>query len=118
MKVAIVGSREFPDRSLVKDYIHKLWKELETRPTIISGGARGVDAWAEKIASECTLPTDIYPADWDRYGKSAGFKRNKKMVEAADAIVAFWDGESKGTKHTIDLALESSKPLNVYVRRK
>ena len=46
------------------------------------------------------------PADWDLDGKSAGFKRNVKMAEYADALVAFWDGESKGTKHMIETAKE------------
>ena len=45
-----------------------------------------------------------FPADWDKYGKAAGYKRNDEMARNADALIAFWDGKSRGTRHMIDLA--------------
>jgi len=118
MKVAIVGSREFPQKEVVKSYIALMvWnKEGIGDFTIVSGGARGVDTWAEEEAEKLGISTEIYPANWDKYGKAAGYKRNQQIVEAADHIVAFWNGESKGTKHTIDIALEKKVPVTVIVR--
>lgn len=113
-KIAIVGSREFPDETLVREYVAGLEPHAVT---IISGGARGVDSWAEDEAESWSIPTDIYPADWDEHGKAAGFIRNQMMVEEADAVVAFWDGESNGTRHSIKLAMDAGKPLDIYVRR-
>jgi hypothetical protein len=54
-----------------------------------------------------------YPADWDTFGKSAGYRRNEQMAEDADALVAFWDGESKGTAHMIDTMAAMDKPVRV-----
>ena len=109
MKVAIVGSRDYPDLNKVQYYVESLpWDT-----TVISGGARGVDTTAENAAVALRLGVEVHPADWDRLGKSAGYIRNEKMVDAADRVVAFWDGESKGTKHSIDLALRKRKNLEV-----
>ena len=110
MKVAIVGSRAYPHLSKVREYILNL--PLDT--IIVSGGARGVDKCAEKVANSIGLQTEIYPADWHKYGKAAGMKRNQQIVEASDKIIAFWDGESKGTKNTIDSAKKLGKEITVF----
>ena len=55
------------------------------------------------------------PADWDKYGKSAGFIRNKEMVDIADAAIIFWDGDSKGTKDTIERVQNKGIP---YTKKK
>lgn len=114
-RIAVVGSREFPDEKLVREYVAGL---EPNEVTIISGGARGVDSWAEDEAESWGIPTDIYPADWEAHGKSAGFRRNRTMVNEADVVVAFWDGESNGTRHSIKLAMDAGKPLDIYVRGK
>jgi len=101
MKIAVVGSREFKNLKLVQDFV----ANLPAGTTIISGGARGVDTEAEVTAIAHWLPTLIFKAEWDKYGKSAGMKRNADIIAAADEVVAFWDGQSKGTAHTIQLAL-------------
>lgn len=100
MKVAIVGSRDFMFPEMVISYIRTLPKDT----IIVSGGARGVDTWAEKTAKELGMQTEIYPAQWDKFGLSAGIIRNNDIVKAADKVVAFWNGRSKGTLHTIKLA--------------
>lgn len=117
MKVAIVGSRDWKDAQVVIDYI---WA-LEDWTTVISGGARGVDslvqgACNDRIArlGEPNFDFECYPALWDVYGKSAGYRRNADIVKAADRIVAFWDGISSGTKHTIKLAREAGKPVEIH----
>lgn len=103
MKVAIVGSREYPNMKQVLDFVASLPEYTE----VVSGGARGVDTFAQKAAeARWDLDISIFPADWNRHGKGAGYIRNREIVEYADYVVAFWDGKSSGTKHTIKLAKE------------
>ena len=109
VRVAIVGSREYPDW-------HQVYQYVETLPAdavVISGGARGVDRVAVEYARRRRLITEVYPADWETHGKSAGFIRNQTIVERADQIVAFWDGTSKGTADTIRRARAAGKPIMV-----
>ena len=101
--VIIAGSRDFNDYDLlcVKcDYLFQ-----NKKPTaILCGKARGADTLGERYAKEHDIPVNYYPAEWGRYGKSAGYIRNEQMAMNADALIAFWDGKSRGTKHMIDLA--------------
>ncbi len=107
-RLLIAGSRDFNDYNLLKQYI-----KPDKVSTIISGCARGADTLAIQYAKEFNIPVEKYPAEWDKYGKSAGYRRNKIMVDRATAIIVFWDGESRGTKHTIDLAQANNKLLKV-----
>lgn len=100
MNVAIVGSRTFTDYELMKSKCGFVSPE----DCIVSGGARGADSLAKKLSGDIGCHYVEYPADWDTHGKSAGYIRNKDIVDHADIVVAFWDGKSKGTKHTIDIA--------------
>ena len=111
MKIAIVGSRGFPEPERVRAYVRSLKKD----DIVISGGAKGVDSWAVEEAKVQGLETQVFPADWDLFGKSAGYRRNVDIVEAADFVVAFWDGKSKGTAHTIKLAQKAGKPVEVLL---
>lgn len=116
-KVIIAGGRHFNDYELLKekcDYYlqHKL---QEGRVVIISGHATGADALGERYAQERGLFLDAHPADWDKHGRAAGPIRNAEMAEVADALIAFWDGASRGTKNMIDTA--KSKGLKVVVVR-
>lgn len=72
--------------------------------TVLSGTARGIDRIGERWAAERDIPIERHPAEWDKYGKSAGYRRNAEMVKVADALVAFWDGKSPGTENTIAMA--------------
>lgn len=114
-KVVIAGSRGFSNYKLLKETCDKYLREKKKthNVVVISGHARGADSLGEKYASDEDLDLEIYPADWKKYGKSAGFMRNKQMADIADAVIAFWNGESHGTKHMIDIAEE--KGLNVKV---
>ena len=108
MKLSVIGSRSFNNYELLKKII------IEKYPTvkvIVSGGARGADQLAEKFAVEMGLKKEIYLPDWNLHGKSAGFIRNRSIIENCDMVVAFWDGKSKGTKNSIDLAKRILKPV-------
>lgn len=112
MKLAVVGSRNFSDYELLK---HKLDTIHSIKPIsfIISGGASGADSLSERWARENGVPTKIFLPDWDRFGKSAGYKRNVQIVCECDSLIAFWDGQSKGTQHSINLAKEKLKPIAI-----
>jgi hypothetical protein len=116
MHVAIVGSRDFNDESLIKAIIHKLGLQYGTSLTIVSGGARGADTLAENEAKRRGFDTLIFPADWAKHGKSAGFLRNAQIVEAADMVIALFapGPKSNGTSNTVAAALGQRRPLHIY----
>ncbi len=109
-RVAIVGSRAWEDHVMVRDYVYS----LDDDDTVVSGGAKGVDEWAQIYAEERGLKTLIFPADWRTHGKRAGILRNNDIVENCDRLVAFWDGISTGTQHSTGLARKSGKPALVF----
>lgn len=104
IKLAIVGSRDFPYPWIISEYLKR-----KTFHEIVSGGASGVDTFAQEYAEVYGYPTTIFYADWKKYGKSAGFIRNKQIVEYATDVVAFQYDNSNGTQHTINLAQEAGK---------
>jgi hypothetical protein len=110
LKIAIVGSRGYPNLDEVHNYVVN---NFEHGDVLVSGGARGVDAAAERTAQELHLETLIFLPDWNTYGKSAGFIRNQDIIKNADRVVAFWDGKSRGTQHSMNLAKQYNKPLEV-----
>ena len=116
MKLAIVGSRNFTDYSKMCEFINKKY-DLSKIDTIVSGGARGADALAEKFAADNNLKLIVKEAQWDLYGRAAGPKRNKLIVEEADCVVAFPTPSSTGTYNSMKLAKQTGKPLEVcYVQ--
>jgi len=80
---------------------------------IVSGTARGADSLGAKYAKERGYTVKEFAPQWDKFGKSAGYKRNAEMADYADALIAFWDGESKGTNHMINLAKEKNIKIKV-----
>ena len=110
MRIAIVGSRGFRELYRVRAFV----SELPEGTTVISGEAPGVDREAKRAALARGLPYEGYPADWETHGLKAGFLRNRVLVEKAEAVVAFWDGSSRGTKHSIDLARKAGKKVTVF----
>ena len=114
-KVIIAGSRSFSNYKLLKRVCNKFLrnKRKTHNVIIVSGGARGADSLGEKYSDEEGFDLEVYPAQWDKYGKRAGFRRNEQMAEIADALIAFWDGKSHGTKHMIDIM--NNKNLEVRV---
>lgn len=81
---------------------------------VVSGGARGADAFGEEWARDRRVPVRVFPADWNRHGRAAGPIRNREMAEYADALVAVWDGESRGTKNMIEEATKRGLKVHVY----
>jgi len=112
MRIIIAGSRNFKDYERLKESCDKLLVN-RTSVEIVSGTARGADALGERYAEEKGFKIKRFPAQWDLHGKSAGYKRNLEMADYADALIAFWDGKSKGTQHMINIA--QSKGLKVRV---
>ena len=112
VKIIVAGTRDFNDYALLKEKLDKVLAHFG-KFEVVSGKARGADSLGERYARENDLPIAEFPAEWDKYGKSAGYRRNAEMADYADGCVVFWDGESKGTGHMIDLAKE--KELNLAI---
>jgi hypothetical protein len=112
MKTIIAGSRNIKSYSTVLKAIKASGFEITE---VVSGGARGIDRLGEIWGVKNDLNVERFLAQWDKYGKSAGYRRNVEMANYAEALIAIWDGESKGTKHMIDIATE--KGLKVFVHR-
>ena len=115
LKVIIAGGRDFTNTQYAADALVNLVEEdkLPDTFTIISGNARGADKVGEYLAKLYELPLEIYPADWNQHGKQAGYIRNTQMADIADALVAFWDGKSRGTAHMISTMQKQHKPVFV-----
>lgn len=115
VKVIIAGSREFNDYNLLKSYCSKMLSNLVDKHeiVIVSGTAPGADRLGERFAREFGFGLERYPADWNTYGKSAGYKRNHQMAEVADYLIAFWVNGSKGTGHMVNIMQDMDKPVRV-----
>ena len=111
MKVIIAGSREIEDMKEVEAAIKESGFSITE---VVSGTARGVDCLGEKWAMENDRRLAVFRAEWETLGKAAGFIRNRRMAEYADALIAVWDGKSKGTMNMIDNAEELD--LFIYVK--
>ena len=111
MKVIVAGSRSIADIKVVTQAIEESGFEVDE---VVSGTARGVDTIGEEWAKSKGIPVKKFPADWNGLGKRAGFVRNAEMADYADALVAVWDGKSRGTENMIEQA--KKKGLKVYVK--
>ena len=111
MKIIVAGGREFNNKEIIFRCLDSVGIKKEY--TIISGHATGVDSMAELYAKERGLTLEIYPAQWDKYGKKAGPMRNHEMACNGDALIAFWDGSSRGTKNMLRHAV--TKRLSIIV---
>lgn len=104
LKVIVAGSRTFNHPRLLDKVLNQYRLFQFNFSELIHGGARGADTLAMLWAEEKEIPVRCFPADWDKYGKKAGYIRNKQMAEYGEVLIAFWDGESKGTRMMIELA--------------
>lgn len=114
MRTIIAGSRGVTDYEVILNAMDCAFHAGIEPSVILSGNARGADILGECWAQANGLPVEIYPAEWNKYGKGAGFKRNALMASKADALVALWDGESRGTGHMIDMANAMNLLVVVY----
>ena len=119
--IAIVGSRQLSEEGveraveLIQETIEHALGGLAKPVQLVSGGAVGVDRMAERLFKAAGLPVKIFYPDWKTYGKRAGYLRNEQIVNAADTMLAIWDGVSKGTRHSIELMKKAGKPVQVEV---
>lgn len=108
MKLAVVGSRGLCVENL-GDYLPDGVTEL------VSGGARGVDACVRAFAQRSGIPLREFLPDYARYRRGAPLKRDREIVEYADAVLAFWDGQSRGTKYVLEVCRQLKKPVRVVL---
>lgn len=106
-RVIIAGGWDFGNYSLLcKTMDRLLCNKQRENIQIVCGKARGADTLGERYARERGYLVNYFPANWNTYGKRAGYIRNVEMAQNADALVAFWDGQSRGTAHMIKTARE------------
>lgn len=108
----VCGGRDFTNYFVVKNVLDRC--KLKKDTVIISGNAKGADTMGERYARENGLQLEIYPANWSKYGKSAGPIRNQEMCNVCDCVIAFWDGMSRGTKNMIDISKEAGHLVFVF----
>lgn len=107
------GSRRYDDRNRIAKRLFDLPPPYDDL-IIVHGNARGVDRIAGQEAEKLGFRVEKFPADWDQFGKRAGYVRNLQMAQAgANLCIAFWDGTSKGTKHMMDIAEEHGIPVEI-----
>ena len=110
MKVAVIGSRNLT--------VEDLGKYLPEETTeIVSGGAKGVDTCAREYASAKGLKLTEFLPEYNRYGRGAPLKRNLQIIDYADCVLAFWDGQSRGTKFVIERCKAQGKPVRVFLKK-
>lgn len=111
MRVIVAGSRGITDAAVVETAINDSGFAISS---VVCGGAAGVDSLGLAWATRNGIRVSMFEANWNLHGKRAGYLRNVEMAENADALIAVWDGNSRGTKHMIDIA--KRKGLKVFVR--
>lgn len=114
IKLLIAGSRDLQRKDTITAFL-KLMIRSDMYPDLIliNGLARGVDRDAYEIAKSMGISVSEYPADWDKYGKGAGRKRNREMGDVSDVAMTIWDGTSAGTEHMIEYMHQLNKPVMI-----
>lgn len=117
MKLAIVGTHTI-EQSRVNYLRMKsavlLSIDISTITEITSGGAKGIDTFGEDLAAEYKIPTKIFKAEWNRYGRGAGPKRNTYIVDECDVMIAFPDKQSVGTLDSMKKAKIQNKLKEIW----
>lgn len=112
-KLIVAGGRDFNDYAVLSKALWDFANATNDEISIISGMAKGADSLAVKWAKENNVELYEFPADWNTHGKSAGYKRNTEMGRFANGALIFWDGQSKGTGHMINIMRLLNKPIQV-----
>ena len=111
MKIIVAGGRDFNNYYILEEVLNSFKGLIDE---VVSGDARGADELGARWATYNNIHVNHFPADWDYYGHAAGFIRNIEMADNADALIAFWDGKSKGTGHMIKTMQMKKKPYRVF----
>lgn len=111
----VAGGRDYIDCDrIVQELFALISNELkEFQVEIIHGAARGADQTADLAARRLNLARHPCPAEWDKHSRSAGPIRNRKMADVAHGLLAFWDGESKGTEDMISVMRQQNKDVRI-----
>ena len=109
-KIIIAGSRHFTDYSFLVRKVEELNLNITQ---VLCGECYGADLLGKEWAMSKGIPVESYPADWDKYGKKAGYLRNKEMSVHGDELIAFYREGSKGTEIMIDLMQRANKPVHI-----
>jgi len=109
-KIIIAGGRDFKEYERLERWLDR---NIPEPFELICGGAQGADNMGRMYATKKEYPIQVLPAEWDKYGKSAGYRRNVDMAKIADGLIAVWDGKSKGTQHMIQIMEDLDKPVTV-----
>ena len=112
-RLAIIGSRDFNDYVVLSTLVTDCHMNVGITH-VISGGAKGADSLGAQWAKDHGVQLVEYLPDWDKYGKSAGFRRNSDIIDDSDAVMAFWDMESRGTLDSINKANERGLDVFIY----
>lgn len=110
MKIAVIGSRGFNNVPLLEQKLDTFKSNIVE---LVSGGAKGADTHAEAWALANNVPVTLFKPDWKKYGRAAGIKRNKQIIESCDYCIAFWDGKSKGTASSLKFCKQLKKPFEI-----
>lgn len=120
VRMIVCGGRDFSYTDYLFTKLDSLLQDY-SNVTLVAGAARGADKLAERYAEKRNIPIKVFPADWANKGPGAGYARNAEMLkyaqEAYAVVVAFWNGESHGTKHMIDLATKAGVDVHIYPYR-
>lgn len=120
MNICIAGGRDFTDYKKMElsilSYITDIYnmRFLKEECTVISGAARGADTLGERFGRSYCKNVTRYPAEWEKFGKSAGYRRNIDMAKVSDIVFIFWDGSSKGTQHMINISKQLNKEVVIF----
>ena len=114
MRIILAGGRDFDDTLLLNETLNTILQR-HCITEVVCGMAKGADTLGEIWAKENNIKVEYFKADWERFGRGAGHKRNREMGDYADYLVAFWDEKSKGTKGMIEYMRKLKKPMKVVL---
>lgn len=112
MKIIVAGSRGITDKEIVYKRLRGMLKAYPDME-IVSGCAKGPDSIAIEFANEFNIVCHKFPANWDLYGKRAGYLRNEEMAKFSEGLIVFWDEVSRGTRHMIELGVKHKLKIKV-----
>ena len=111
MKIIIAGGRDFNNYPVAEQVLNQYKSQIDE---VVCGDAKGADTIGAHWANYNSIPVKHFPAKWNQYGKRAGYLRNEEMGNYADALIAFWDGSSRGTRNMIDIMRNLHKPCAIF----